>query len=325
MRIRKGNRRSTAVEVLVLTSQLDLSTDRICLELASGGTEFLRLNRETLPQTGLTLLPVEGGLRCRKEGREWSVGPDVKSVWWRHGTFDRNISGGSATIEEQMERSQWSAFMRSLMALDGPVWVNDPAKVYKAEIKAFQLRQAAKIGFNIPPTLMTNDPDPDIEAKVGADIALKSVDTLLLREDEEQLFGYTSLRPLRSVATEQLRPAPATIQSALRGKLDLRVTVIGNRQWCVSIKSHGSPIDGDWRLGCKSGLEIDDYDLPPGISKRCIDLVHALGLRYGAIDLAFADGRYWFIEINPTGEWGWLDRSTRPIAAGIAGYLTCPY
>ena len=41
------------------------------------------------------------------------------------------------------------------------------------------------------------------------------------------------------------------------------------------------------------------------------------------IDLAVVDGRTWFIEINPTGEWGWLDTEARPIAAAIAEMLSC--
>jgi glutathione synthase/RimK-type ligase-like ATP-grasp enzyme len=46
-----------------------------------------------------------------------------------------------------------------------------------------------------------------------------------------------------------------------------------------------------------------------------------LGLTYAAIDLALSNGEYWFIEVNPTGEWGWLDGAERPIAAAIAEEL----
>ena len=210
------------------------------------------------------------------------------------------------------------------MALDGPQWVNHPAATYRAETKAVQLREAAALGFDVPATVMTNDPAFDAESQVGQDIALKSIDTLLLREDAEQLFGYTTLTDWQSVATEQLQSAPATVQAALKDKLDLRVTVIGRQAWCVSIKKKGKLIDGDWRLTPKADLQIDDHLLPPDVSKRCIALVDTMGLRYGAIDLALQDGVYWFIEINPTGEWGWLDCESRPLASHITEHLTCP-
>ena len=325
MKIKKGSKRSVDVQALILTSELDFSADRICRELAAAGTAFLRLNREGLSELGLTLQPVEAALFCRKDACEWHVGDNLRSVWWRQGTFDRNIAGAGSSSEAQMERSQWAAFMRSIMVFDKPAWVNHPAKVYQAETKAVQLRQAALGGFDVPPTLMTNDHATDAESVTGADIALKSVDTLLLKEGAEQLFGYTTLTRWSDIATEDLSAAPATVQHAVADKLDLRVTVLGDSHWCVAIRNNGKAIDGDWRLTCKSDLDIRDYELPVNVSKRCVDLVRALGLRYGAIDLAFAEGRYWFIELNPIGEWGWLDSAERAISPRIASYLTCPH
>ena len=46
------------------------------------------------------------------------------------------------------------------------------------------------------------------------------------------------------------------------------------------------------------------------------------GLVFGAIDLALQDGKYYFLEINPTGEWGWLvDQAGLPIDEAIAEAL----
>jgi glutathione synthase/RimK-type ligase-like ATP-grasp enzyme len=33
-------------------------------------------------------------------------------------------------------------------------------------------------------------------------------------------------------------------------------------------------------------------------------------LNFGAIDLIFHNNEYYFIEINPTGEWSWLQKIT---------------
>ena len=210
------------------------------------------------------------------------------------------------------------------MVADHAAWVNEPSAVYRAETKAIQLNQAAREGFDVPETLMTNDRSADVEEKVGSQVALKSIDTLLLRQGDDQLFGYTTLADWRSVATEHLHLAPATIQAPLLNKLDLRVTVIGGNYWCVAIKRHGQGIEGDWRLTSKSDIEIEDYTLPADVSQKCLQLVRSLGLRYGAIDLVLSNGHYWFIEVNPTGEWGWLDSDDRPIASVITGYLSCP-
>lgn len=313
-----------AVEVLILTSDLDFATDRVCRELTQRGTTFLRLNRERLAQALLTFDPTEPRLTCRHDGLTWTVGPELRSVWWRQGTFDRNVAGSGATVKDQLERSQWSALMRSMMAFDDARWFNHPSAVYRAETKAVQLAEAAKIGFDVPRTVMTNDPGIAPPAANGQPVAIKSVDTLLLRDGADQLFGYTSIMPWEDAAVPELRAAPLTVQEALLDKLDLRVTVVEDRLWCTSIKRAGEGIEGDWRLTAKDQLEMVDHVLSDEDADRCRKLVARLGLRYGAIDLAVAAGRTWFIEINPTGEWGWLDSETRPIAAAIAGALSCP-
>ncbi|SEM93821.1 hypothetical protein SAMN05192583_1590 [Sphingomonas gellani] len=310
------------VEVLILTSDLDFATDRVCRELTRRGRKFLRLNREQLGDVLLALDPTEPRLTCRHDGRTWTVGSELRSVWWRQGTFDRNVAGNGAEVEDQLQRSQWSAFMRSMMVFDDARWFNCPSAVYRAEIKALQLAAAAEVGFDVPRTVMTNDPDINPPAADGLPVAIKSVDTLLLRDGPDQLFGYTSIMDWKDAALPELTAA-LTVQQALMNKLDLRVTVVEDRLWCTSIKRAGEGIEVDWRLTGKDQLEIVDHVLSDEDANRCREFVARLGLRYGAIDLAVAAGRSWFIEINPTGEWGWVDGETRPIAAAIAVALSC--
>lgn len=312
-----------AVDVLILTSDLDFSTDLVCRELGRRGSSFLRLNRESLPALGLTLDPVTPALRCRFEGRTWTVDSRLQSVWWRVGTFDRDTSGRVLDLETQLQRTQWSAFLRSMMVFADARWINHPAATYAAETKALQLSAASEVGFDVPETVMSNDPVAFTDLKPGTRVAFKSIDTLLLREGDAQLFGYTTLLEIERVAVDDLRLSPATVQAPLEPKIDLRVTVVGDKIWCAEVRKAGGRIEGDWRLTPKDELTYPDHILPPETERRCRALVARLGLVFGAIDLALTKGRYWFIEINPTGEWGWLDRPHRSIAAAIAGELAC--
>jgi len=315
---------SQPVDVLILTSDLDFATDLVCLELGKRGLRYLRLNRENLPDLALALDPVSPRLRCGHENREWLVdSAHLRSIWWRVGTFDRNLGGQPIGLEEQLGRTQWSAFLRSMMVFADAHWVNHPAATYAAETKALQLGVARALGFDVPETMMANDPAALAERNPRERIALKSIDTLLLQEADEQLFGYTTLLEAGSVALGEMHQAPVTIQAPLEPKLDLRVTVIGNRVWCTEIRGQGEPIDGDWRLTQKQDLEYPTHNPPPIVIERCRALVKRLGLVFGAIDLALVDDCYWFIEINPTGEWGWLEGPDRTIAAAIAEELAC--
>lgn len=78
----------------------------------------------------------------------------------------------------------------------------------------------------------------------------------------------------------------------------------------------------DWRSDYDS-LSYSPLELPAEITEGLIRLHRALGLMYGAADLAcdMAE-RYWFLETNQAGEWGWLaERAGLPIAWALADLL----
>jgi len=59
------------------------------------------------------------------------------------------------------------------------------------------------------------------------------------------------------------------------------------------------------------------------VQELCIRLVERLGLCYGAIDMILTpDGRYVFLEINPSGQYAWIEMQTGlPISAAICDLL----
>jgi hypothetical protein len=52
-------------------------------------------------------------------------------------------------------------------------------------------------------------------------------------------------------------------------------------------------------------------------------LLALLRLRYAALDFAVdRNGRWWFLEVNPNGQWLWIEHATGlPIAAAVATAL----
>ena len=213
-------------------------------------------------------------------------------------------------------------FMRSFMVFDSCLWVNHPVATYRAEHKAVQLATARSVGFEVPHTVITNDAAGISEAARGApNVAIKGLDTVLVWQDGHESFGYTTLVDTELAKRAHVSSAPLIAQQALENKLDLRVTVVGEQVWCASVTDNGSPIPGDWRLQ-KTGAAFRPFDLPRDITRKCSQLCRTLGLVFGAIDLALQDGKYYFLEINPSGEWGWLvDQADLPIDQAIAAAL----
>ena len=114
---------------------------------------------------------------------------------------------------------------------------------------------------------------------------------------------------------------PVIIQEYLEPKIDLRVTVIGGQAFSAAIMREGRGVAGDWRLH-KEGIGYEKLELDRTVESRCVQLTRALGLAYGALDLAIVDGEVYFLEINPTGEWAWLvDSIGLPIDKAIVDWL----
>ena len=181
---------------------------------------------------------------------------------------------------------------------------------------------AHQLEFNVPRTVITNDSRGILHAADGdPTIAVKGLETVLVWQGALETFGYTSLVDTSFAERSHLSSAPLIAQEALEDKLDLRVTVIGEQVFCTSVTVGGNPIRGDWRLE-KTDAEFRPFDLPPQVSAKCLQLTKSLGLVFGAIDLAVQQGTYFFLEINPTGEWGWLvDQANLPIDEAIADSL----
>lgn len=309
--------------VLILASRYDLTCDYVVSALHSLNVPFFRLNTEDLPLFELYLDPVAPLLRGISSELTFEIcGEQLAAVYFRQPTFLREASLYGRSAEEQFQRAQWASFMRNLMVFDQCLWINHPALTYEAEHKAVQLRMAAEIGFDIPWTSISNSAGPvEWVADTSGWIAVKGLDTVLVRDGNKESFGYTNLLRPGQISRHELRSAPMILQEGLQQKVDLRVTVVGNLTWCASVKVSGQPITGDWRLA-KTDAEFADTDLPLTIADRCISLVRRLGLNFGAIDLALTQDRYYFLEINPTGEWAWLQAGLGfPIAAAIAQLL----
>jgi glutathione synthase/RimK-type ligase-like ATP-grasp enzyme len=192
-----------------------------------------------------------------------------------------------------------------------------------------QLALAARLGWRIPRTVTTSEPQALLdfyEACGGRIIAKASVPLELAGREGEKREPYT--RPVRRrdlLTCRALRHGPVTFQEYVAKRAELRVTVVGDRVFAAEIDSQASPrTRHDWRHYDNTRARYSVHALPPDVEALCVAVTRALGLCYGAIDLILTpDGEYVFLEINPNGQWAWVEElTTMPIADAIADLLT---
>jgi hypothetical protein len=292
--------------ILIISSLYDFSTDLVCAELNKLNVCYLRINRDEFKTYNIILDPINVELFIEIKGVKFQIEEEsLKTIYYRAPTFLREIFVSDITEEEQLERTQWAAFLRSLIVFDRATWYNSPSDTYKAEIKSYQLNIASKIGFLVPDTIIANYVNyVNYKYKKAA---IKSIDTALVTSKGKEGFVYTNIYPVEELINAHYT-SPFFIQEALLPKVDIRVTVVKDTVIGVDIRGH-ELLDEDWRK-YKYQLTYSLISLPKEIESKCIRLLEELNLNFGAIDLVLVDDRYYFIEINPTGEWSWLQQST---------------
>lgn len=318
--------------VLLLTHSGDRYTvDRVAEELARRGLRPLRLNTDGFPtelQLSASLAHEGSAAWLRTEAGTLSA-DEVQAVWLRRLVPPR--------LDEELD-PEWRAgcVRESQAALEGFLdvlegsgcrFVNPPGAGAAANNKLRQLRHARALGLEVPRTLVTNEPERvrAFYEQVNGRAVTKMMTALTQSMDASLPFVYTSaLTPELLEDLDGLRYSPMVFQERVEKAYELRVAVVGGRCFAGAINATGSSAGQvDWRRSRPDECRWQPGTLPEDVARRLSQLVAALGLVYGAVDLIVTpEGRHVFLEVNPGGEWGMLEHELGlPIAAALAEAL----
>jgi MvdD family ATP-grasp ribosomal peptide maturase len=253
---------------------------------------------------------------------------EVTAVWHRRLNFGGRLP---QTLDKQLRHASVTearAAAQGLLASLKAFRVDAVRHIRHAENKQLQLQAARELGLDTPRTLTTNDP-----AAVGAFAAeceggmvTKMLSSFAVYEGGRELVVFTNrVKPEDLADLSGLSLCPATFQEAIPKALELRATVVGDRVMTASIDSQSSErAADDWRRdGLRMIQDWQPYELPREVEEKLLRLMDYFVLNYGAIDLIVTpDGRHVFLEVNPVGEFFWLERHPGlPVSEAIADVL----
>lgn len=199
-------------------------------------------------------------------------------------------------------------------------WVNQPELDEVAHHKPYQLAVAGEVGLPVPRTLITNDPD---EARRFADeIGPERTVYKTFLATEQHWRETRVLRPVELGLLDRVRLAPVIFQEYVPAVCDIRVTAIGERLFATAITGPEGGYAIDYRMDLDAA-RFEPTQLPAGTEEKLKALMARLGLVYGAIDLRRTpDGEHVFLEINPAGEWRFVEeKSGQPLTRAMAELL----
>lgn len=314
--------------VLVITDEDDRTASRVTSELAVRGVPVARIDATDFPTKLRMSAQIGAGATWAGQLVDTDTGRDivdlaaVRSVYYRRPT--------QFTMPEGMNRAERvfaygearRGFGGVLQALDGALWVNDPAAAARTEYKPNQLAAAAAVGLDIPRTLITNEPERAYEwaKELGRPVIYKPLAGIWHADEGKVRIIYTSpvsvLDELRDPALER---TAHMCQEQIDKDHEARAIIVGEQVFTVAIDAASEAARTDWRSDYDS-LTYRTIELPDETAQRLVALHRRLGLRFGAVDLIRdTSGRWIFLETNQSGECGWLVAKTE---IGVAGALT---
>ena len=128
--------------------------------------------------------------------------------------------------------------------------------------------------------------------------------------------------------------SPVFVQRAIRKHRELRITIIGEHTFCCVIDSQGHPdtrVWADWRLADPRQLPHSIIPIDDVLEQQLRAMLAHYGLNFGAFDVIEENGIPVFLELNPNGQYLWIEKLTgarltsamvslvRELAAGSSG------
>lgn len=317
--------------VVVLTHSRDeYVPDRVIAAVEARGASAIRVDSDLFPgalRVSLTRDPDEAWLTVAGDRVSLHA---IDAVWCRRlwpPTLPDGLDEESAAV---CRHEGLAALEGALRTATRARFVNPPDADRAAQHKLWQLQVARSVGLTVPPTLVTNDPD-DVRAFCARHPA--AITKLLTVDHVGTTKLYTRrLAPQHLDDLDGLQLAPLLVQAEIPKRIELRVAVVGRRCFTGGIRAavgDGTVGGGagrgpvDWRHPSAPDVDWEPWELDATVAERVVALTRALGLVYGGVDLVVSpDGAVTFLEINPAGEWGMLERSLGlPIAEALADAL----
>ncbi|CAL9361566.1 hypothetical protein SUDANB120_00675 [Streptomyces sp. enrichment culture] len=307
--------------VLVVTEADDITADMVIAELNRLDVPVVRFNPADFgadltvsARFGTCPVPVAGHVRTPSRTADLA---DVRAVYWRRPVWPTfpNLEPDDAQFAAAQVRYGLGG---ALYAMEGPLWVNHPLRAAAADYKPAQLALAQRLGLQVPPTLITNDPDDAREFVATHErVIYKTLRWTQYQRDGVPVTGWADVVTPAEI-DDSLRVAPHLFQAVVDKAADLRVLIVGRQVFAVRITSDLL----DWRKDY-SALSYDVVDLPAEVEGALLAYLDHHGLVSGSFDLAVDQrGDPWWLELNPNGQWGWLEPHTAlPMSATFAALL----
>ncbi|RFP63041.1 MAG: hypothetical protein BJG00_001705 [Limnothrix sp. CACIAM 69d] len=309
-------------DILIVTSNEDIHADAVIQALASSKLNPIRLNSESfiqqsqyayswdqtgqLSQEHLTLLDSLREIQ------------DLGVIWWRKPNDFQPFPEVEDPWAIKYCQQETESLIFSLPGLFPKAqWVNNYYNIRIPSHRINQIPVAKGLGILIPPTIVTNDYEAACDfVQSHQDCIVKPMRYSGFLHQDQQYGCYTRLIDLEILQglKDSIRLAPVFIQKRIHKKSEYRVTLIGKKHFVCRIEAegiHDQDVQLDWRVTEPDKLAHYPDALPDDYIQKLYGMLKVFGLNFGAFDIIRDDDdQLYFIELNPNGQWYWIELLT---------------
>ncbi|MDC8104794.1 MvdC/MvdD family ATP grasp protein [Chryseobacterium sp. PTM-20240506] len=309
--------------ILCITHSNDFYTIDIFFEyLTSKNIPYFRLNSDHLNYLQKISITYHSFELTDEFGNTFRSS-DIKAVWHR--------KGWRISIPEELDDDYVKIFINEYgnlrynlyTALEDVPWINPFEAEKKTDgNKLYQLKIAKKNKLTIPKTLFSND-EEEITAFFHTYCNGKAVAKLhgviAKSMGGENMLSTTIIREDNLESLADIAYCPMIFQPYIEKEYELRIMYVDGEFFTGKINNSEH---ADWRVN-QGNYIWSAYELPEDIKSSLTSMMKEMGLYMGAIDMIKGrDENYYFLEVNPQGEWGMLQKELNfPIAERIADNL----
>lgn len=301
-------------ENIILSNSQDATSDYLEERLKQAGISVLRLNTDRMFEetswgcyNGIPLLYLSNG--------------QVKNPFhFSHVIFRRphpiQVASCGDIAQQNHMSEEWSECLEGFLGLiPSRNWINHPSSNYIASHKLEQLYRASHEGLMIPDSVVTSKPEiaeAFFQKYQREGIIAKTLSGGWLEREKpwKDSMVHTVEVPLEHDEIFQSLPlCPVLFQKKIDKQIDVRIIVVDENITAVGMKANdGKKQRLDIRRNLMNDVSYSRIKVPERICEVILKLVKSYKLRFAALDFAVDSCGHWiFFEINPNGQWAWLD------------------
>jgi glutathione synthase/RimK-type ligase-like ATP-grasp enzyme len=320
----------TLAVVLVFTNSADGShTDVVIEKIIEQGSAVIRFDTDEISSGNHRLLcGLDSSITLTTPTAEYNL-QDANSVWLRRPrVFDFAVNDPVQRIHTENE---FKTFLAGIYVILGDKrWLNTPQAIERAKLKAYQLKLAKELGFQVPDSVITASPEVARQfCAQGLTVFKPLAQSNIGGGGKALLIPTTLLTDKHLERLDLIRNQYVLLQRYIKKHYELRITFVDGELFVAKQvpTDNLSASVADWRLlQINRGSAYEPFHVSEELECKIKDLVRKLNLNFAALDFAVdLKGNHYFLEINPNGQWfGYTDAIGMPASSAIARFLTNP-